>query len=112
MAAATTTEAAEATPTTHGTGHAEHPSDLLYFKIALVLALLTAIEVVASYVGLSTVGLMFVLFPIMIVKFAMVAAFFMHLKGDSRLFTRLFTTGVILAIGVYAIVFLAFDEFF
>jgi cytochrome c oxidase subunit 4 len=100
---------ATATTDTH---HAEHPSDFYYFKIAGLLALLTGLEVTASYLGLSTAGLMLILFPLMIVKFSMVAAFFMHLKGDSRLFTRLFTTGIILAIIVYCIVMLTFDEFF
>ena len=39
--------------------------------------------------------------PMMIVKFAMVAWFFMHLKQDSRSSARLFVTGIVLAVVVY-----------
>jgi hypothetical protein len=42
----------------------------------------------------------------------MVAWFFMHLKQDSRIFTRLFVTGILLAVAVYTIVLLTFDELF
>jgi hypothetical protein len=36
----------------------------------------------------------------------------MHLKSDSRLFSRLFLAGIVLAAVVYMIVLLTFDEFF
>ena len=39
----------------------------------------------------------------MAVKFALVALYFMHLRFDSKLFRRLFVTGIILAIAVYII---------
>jgi cytochrome c oxidase subunit 4 len=39
----------------------------------------------------------------MVAKFALVALFFMHLRFDSKLFRRLFVTGIILAIAVYMI---------
>jgi len=39
----------------------------------------------------------------MAVKFSLVALFFMHLRFDSKLCRRLFVTGIILAIIVYAI---------
>lgn len=98
-----------ATTETH---HDDHPRDSFYFKVAGVLALLTAIEVVLSYVGLNTSGLILTLFPLMMIKFAVVAALFMHLKGDNKLFTQLFVTGIVLAVIVYSIVLFAFDEFF
>lgn len=97
---------------TTDTHHDDHPRDSFYFKVAGGLALLTAIEVVLSYVGLNTSGLILTLFPLMIAKFAIVAALFMHLKGDNKLFTQLFVTGIILAVFVYGIVLFAFDEFF
>jgi hypothetical protein len=40
-----------------------------------------------------------------------VAALFMHLKGDNRLFTRFFLTGIVLAAIVYVIVLLTFETF-
>ena len=47
----------------------------------------------------------------MVVKFFIVAAWFMHLRFDSNLFTRVFVSGIVLAVGVY-IAFLATFEFF
>ena len=47
----------------------------------------------------------------MVFKFAMVVLWFMHLRFDSRIFRRLFVTGIFLAIGVYLIVLLTFGVF-
>ena len=44
-------------------------------------------------------------------KFAMVAAFFMHLRFDNRVLRRLFLTGIILAIIVYIVVLFMFGVF-
>lgn len=87
--------------TVHGAGH-EHPSDWLYIKVAIFLAVLTAIEVALFYVeddlGSATVPILLVL---MVVKFGVVAGWFMHLRFDNRLFTRMFVAGLVLAVGVY-----------
>jgi cytochrome c oxidase subunit 4 len=78
----------------------DHPSDGKYIKIALLLGAITAVEVAASYID---VGKAFVplLIVCMVAKFAIVAGYFMHLKFDNRLLTRVFVAGVLLAIGVY-----------
>jgi cytochrome c oxidase subunit IV len=92
-----------------------HASDGHYIRIALVLAVLTAIETatyfIDSYDDHSTL-LLLTLLPIMVVKFFMVAWFFMHLKNDSRIFSRLFCMGIVLAVMVYMIMMLTFNEFF
>ena len=92
-----------------------HPSDGHYIKIALFLGVLTAAETATYFIDAfednSTLLLLF-LMPVMTLKFGMVAWYFMHLKSDSRLFSRLFITGIVLAVIVYMIVLLAFDEFF
>jgi cytochrome c oxidase subunit IV len=95
-------------------GHDAHPSDGHYIAIALILAALTAAETATYYFDAfeNTTLLLIVLMPIMAVKFFMVAWFFMHLKADSRLFSRLFVSGIVLASIVYIIVLLTFDEFF
>ena len=87
--------------TVTGTGHA-HPSDRSYVGIALILAVITAAEVATYYLE-DQLGswLMPVLLVMMVVKFAIVAGWFMHLRFDSNMFTRLFTAGVVLAVGVY-----------
>jgi cytochrome c oxidase subunit IV len=97
--------------TVTGTGHA-HPSDRSYVGIALILALITAAEVVTFYLE-DELGswLIPALVMMMIVKFAMVAGWFMHLRFDSNLFTRLFVSGILLAVGVYLSMLAAFEFF-
>jgi caa(3)-type oxidase subunit IV len=107
-----TTERAD----THAAAHGhDHPSDGDYIKIAAILAVFTALETATYFIewfeGNATRQWL-VLGPLMTIKFAMVAWFFMHLKQDSRLFSRLFVSGIMLAVGVYVIVLLAFDQFF
>jgi cytochrome c oxidase subunit 4 len=46
-----------------------------------------------------------------VIKFSLVALWFMHLKFDSRIFRRFFVTGLILAITVYTIVLFTFRVF-
>lgn len=105
-----TTEGAPA-PSVESHGD-DHRHDWDYIKIALILGAITAVEVAMYYVDVSTTALILTLIPMMAVKFGMVAWFFMHLKQDSRIFSRLFLTGIVLAVVVYAIVLLTFDEFF
>lgn len=112
MATGAALETAERADTHASAGHDTHPADSHYIKIAVILAAITAAEVATYYVELSSTALLLLLLPMMVVKFAMVAWFFMHLKHDSRLFSRLFVGGLLLAVGVYIILLLAFDEFF
>jgi cytochrome c oxidase subunit IV len=81
-----------------------HPGPGEYIKIAVILAIVTAIEVGAYYVkGLSDRTLSLSLLVMMAVKFALVGLWFMHLRFDNRLFRRLFMTGIVLAIAVYTV---------
>ena len=90
-----------------------HPGPRQYVIVALVLAVLTAIEVALFYMDFIpqpvVVGSLMVL---MVLKFAIVALWFMHLRFDSRIFRRLFITGIILALSVFMIVLLTFGVFF
>ncbi|MFZ6004316.1 MAG: cytochrome C oxidase subunit IV family protein [Actinomycetota bacterium] len=90
----------------------DHPSDAKYVKIAVILAAITALEV-ATYFweGASTLGLVLVLFPMMIAKFAIVTGYFMHLKYDNPIFRRVFVFGLLLATAVFMITFFAFNYF-
>ena len=80
-----------------------HPSDLTYIKVGVVLFVVTGLEVATYALGMEGAALIAALFPMMIFKFAVVAGYFMHLKFDSKLFRRLFVTGIVLAIIVYTI---------
>lgn len=97
--------------TVTGTGHA-HPSDRSYVGIALILAIITAAEVATFYLE-EELGswLIPALLVMMVVKFAMVAGWFMHLRFDSNLFTRLFVSGLVLALAVYIGTLAAFEYF-
>jgi cytochrome c oxidase subunit 4 len=44
----------------------------------------------------------------MLVKFSMVALYFMHLKFDSKIFRRFFVLGIILALVVFGVVLWTF----
>ena len=94
-------------------GHThEHPSDLRYVKVAALLAVITAFEV-ATYFwkDASTKTLVIILFPMMITKFLIVTAYFMHLKYDNPLFRRVFFFGLILATIVFLIALNTFSFF-
>jgi cytochrome c oxidase subunit 4 len=85
----------------------EHPGPRQYVVVAIVLAVITAIEVAIYYIDeLQNRPLLFVLtlLAFSLIKFSLVVRYFMHLKFDSKLFTRLFVTGLILALAVFAIV--------
>jgi cytochrome c oxidase subunit 4 len=103
----TTTTSSVTPEATHEPGHA-HPSDLKYIKIAAILAVLTAAEVSTYFFDMSTSALVAMLIPIMVLKFGIVAGYFMHLKFDSPLFTRMFVAGLSFAVGVYCVMLTAF----
>ena len=89
----------------------EAHSDLVYVKVAAVLAALTGLEVAASYsVWLGKAGL-WLLLTMMVIKFFTVVLYFMHIKYDAKVFGRLFYTGLFLAIGVYVAALSTFHFF-
>lgn len=92
----------------HGHGHegdgfsaeepgAHHgPSDIRLIQIAVVLAVVTGVEVLISYVD---IGPLFIpgLLGLMVFKFFVVVLYFMHLKFDNPIFRNLFWMGLFLA---------------
>ncbi len=101
---------ADAADEHHEEGHA-HPSDWAYVKIAIVLAAITALEVFTYFETVLDWGVALVpsLIFMMIVKFYLVATWFMHLRFDSKLFGRMFTAGLVLAVGVYLVTLTVFE---
>jgi caa(3)-type oxidase subunit IV len=86
-----------------------HPTERTYVGVAVVLAVLTAVEVALYYVrGLPDNALVLMLGVLAVAKFALVVLYFMHLKFDSRVFRVLFVTGLALAIVLYVVVLAAF----
>ncbi|HEY1278262.1 MAG TPA: cytochrome C oxidase subunit IV family protein [Acidimicrobiales bacterium] len=95
----------------HAPAEHAHPSDLAYIKVALVLFVITAAEVATYYANIKGLALIAILTPMMIAKFAIVAAWFMHLRFDSHIYRRFFITGIVLAVIVYTIVLFTFHVF-
>ncbi len=83
--------------------HAEeehaHPTSSTYWKVALILTLVTVGEVWAYYIPSFVASRAFVptLLTLSAVKFATVVMFYMHLKYDHRLFRVLFTGPLLIA---------------
>lgn len=95
-----TTEQTQTDITAHDS-HAEHGmSNAGYIKIALILAVITALEVSTYYIDFGPFFMPSLLI-MMVVKFVMVVSYFMHLKFDNKIFSWMFYTGLFLAIGVY-----------
>ena|SRR4249920_526227 len=91
----------------HSTEHA-HPGAKEYLGIAIVLTVITAVEVAVFYIpGLKPI-LVPTLLTLSTVKFAMVAMWYMHLKFDHRLFSYLFVVPMI----VMALIVLALLRLF
>jgi cytochrome c oxidase subunit IV len=83
-----------------------HPSPVKYVGIAVLLAVITALEVGLYYIHMPELLLVAFLLVLAILKFSLVAAFFMHLKFDSPMLRRVFITGIILAGVVYTVALL------
>ena len=74
-----------------------HPNASKYFKIAIILCVLTAIEFGVFYLEFLSYGIIPILTVLSVGKFALVIMYYMHLKFDSKLFTYIFLSGLFLA---------------
>ena len=83
-----------------GVAHTGHPTPLTYFKVAIILLVITAAEVGVFYVEDLGKGIIPVLVVLSSAKFVLVAMFYMHLKYDARLFSGFFVGGLALAFSV------------
>ena len=92
----------------HATATQEHahPTPGLYAKVGFILFVLTALEVAlyevtygtsAGVMGNLTSVFVPILLALSAAKFALVAAFYMHLKQDSRLLSGLFVFPLVIA---------------
>ena len=96
----------------HAAGEHQHGmTDAGYIKIAVILAAITALEVSTYYIDFGPF-FMASLLAMMVAKFVMVVSYFMHLKFDSKIFSFLFYTGLVLGLGVYISALATFKFFF
>ena len=93
----------------HDAGHA---SVQTYIRVAVVLAILTAIEIGALYVpGLPSRVLVTLILIFGTLKFALVVAFFMHLRYDNKLLTVLFVGPLIIAVAIILAIMALFSAY-
>jgi cytochrome c oxidase subunit 4 len=88
----------------HADAHAmgevhEHPTWTQYWKVAVILTLITIVEVWAYYIPSFVASAAFKpsLLIMSAVKFWIVVMYYMHLKYDHKLFKALFTGPLIIA---------------
>jgi cytochrome c oxidase subunit IV len=90
--------------------HTEHPTPAQYWKIAVVLAVLTAIEVSLYYLNsaydLGPINAA-LLITLAALKFVIVVGWYMHLRFENSTLSRFFTGGFVLALGLYTVVLTA-----
>ena len=82
-----------------------HPTPFKYVMIFLILVVVTAVEIATSYLegSVSNAVIVALLLFWAIVKFVLVAAYYMHLKTDQPMFKRFFVLGAVAAMVLYAI---------
>jgi cytochrome c oxidase subunit 4 len=101
---------------------AAHPGPRQYIQIAVVLAVITLLEVLAYYVEqgafegfgltLPRTAMTVLLIVMMVLKFVLVVLWYMHLRFDSPVYQRLFLTGLVLVLSIFLVVVLTFGAGF
>ncbi len=90
-----------ASTTAHAQSSHAHPTLEAYVRIAILLAIITGIEVTIYYIP----ALQGVLVPLLIAlsafKFIMVVGYFMHLKFDDRILTFIFGSALVVSIIIF-----------
>jgi cytochrome c oxidase subunit 4 len=78
--------------------HEGHASPGFYWAIGGILTVITAVEVAIFYIPVLAGVLVPLLLVLSAAKFLLVVMFFMHLKFDSKIFSGLFLSGLVLAV--------------
>ena len=93
----------------HGGGHA---STKTYINVAIVLAIITAVEVATLYIpGIPNSLLVASLLGMSVVKFVLVVGYFMHLRFDHNIMRSLFIGPLIIAICIILALMALFSAF-
>jgi cytochrome c oxidase subunit 4 len=91
-------------------GHS-HPGPRQYVLIAVVLVVITGVEIATSYIDTGHTNLIIVaLFVMAAIKFFLVCAWYMHMRTDQPFFRRVFLVGLVGAAIVYGILLLVFSS--
>ena len=82
----------------HAPGEVQHGSRKTYVIVGVILSVITAVEVAVFYIDALKSVLIPILLVLSLVKFVTVVEFFMHLKYDNRIFSRVFFGPLMLAV--------------
>lgn len=95
-------------------GHHEESSKFhIFVQLAMILAVITGVEIVLIYIPLAKWLIVTSLVVLSLVKFMLVIFIFMHLKWDKLFCTVLFFIGLVLAggtVGALMAIFSAHDS--
>ncbi len=105
-------------PVTAPETQVHHPTPVQYVQVAVVLCLLTAMEVSLYYmqdhkvlgVHMTPGPVITLLLIIAALKVSLVASWYMHLKTDAHIFRSYFVIGLFGAIILYTVVVLTFSS--
>jgi len=96
----------------HAAGGGGHATVGTYVRVAIVLGVITAIEVATLYIpGIPSGMLVFALLVMSAIKFALVVGFFMHLRYDHNIMRSLFIGPLIIAICIIIALMALFSAF-
>lgn len=93
--------AAGVTSAEHDATAHHHPSEFTYIKVAIVLSIITIIEVAIWYIESVESLLVPALIVLSVMKFVLVVGYFMHLKFDDRFLGWTFGAALIVSLAVY-----------
>ena len=79
----------------------DHPSEGTYIRIAIILSVITLVEVVIYYIEALDNILVPALIILSAIKFLTVIGYFMHLKFDDRRLAGIFAGGLVVALAVF-----------
>jgi cytochrome c oxidase subunit 4 len=82
----------------HEEGEHSHPSWKFYVLIGVILTIVTAVEVAIFYIPQLSAVLVPTLLILSVGKFILVVMFYMHLKFDHPVFSRVFVAPLFLAV--------------
>jgi cytochrome c oxidase subunit 4 len=80
--------------------HAGHASVRSYINVAVVLSIVTALEVGVVYIRFLSPIIVPLLLNMSLAKFALVVMYYMHLRYDPRPLTGLFVGPLLIALGL------------
>ena len=79
----------------------DHPGENVYIRIAIILTIVTAIEVIIYYLEGFRTFLIPALIVLSLAKFIAVVGYFMHLKFDDKRFAWIFAAGLAISVSVF-----------